>query len=43
MVFETLGSSLLDLIKLYNYRGMPLLVVKYITQQVLQGVRQSVF
>ena len=37
MVFETLGSSLLELIKLYNYKGMPLMIVKFIAHQVLQG------
>jgi serine/threonine protein kinase len=38
MVFETLGSSLLDLIKLYKYKGIPLLIVKHITHQVLRGL-----
>ena len=35
MVFELLGSNLLDLIKLYHYRGIPIPIVKYITRQVL--------
>jgi len=35
MVFELLGSNLLDLIKLYHYRGIPIKIVKYITKQVL--------
>jgi serine/threonine protein kinase len=38
MVFETLGSSLLDLIKLYKYKGIPLFVVKHITHEVLRGL-----
>ena len=35
MVFELLGSNLLDLIKLYHYHGIPIPVVKHITRQVL--------
>lgn len=35
MVFEVLGSNLLDLIKRYNYRGAPVPMVKSITRQVL--------
>ena len=38
MVFEQLGSNLLDLIKLYNYRGIPIPIVKYITKQILIGL-----
>lgn len=38
MVFETLGCSLLDLIKRTNYRGLPLAIVKRITKQVLVGL-----
>jgi serine/threonine-protein kinase SRPK3 len=38
MVFETLGSSLLDLIKRTNYRGLPLPIVKRIAKQVLVGL-----
>lgn len=38
MVFELLGSNLLDLIKLYNYRGMPLPLLKSITKQVFIGL-----
>ena len=35
MVFELLGSNLLDLIKLYHYHGIPIPAVKHITRQVL--------
>jgi serine/threonine-protein kinase SRPK3 len=38
MVFERLGDNLLTLIKHYNYRGVPLPVVKAITRQVLTGL-----
>eukprot|EP01119_Soliformovum_irregulare_P011093 TRINITY_DN2756_c0_g1_i1.p1 TRINITY_DN2756_c0_g1~~TRINITY_DN2756_c0_g1_i1.p1 ORF type:complete len:583 (-),score=144.95 TRINITY_DN2756_c0_g1_i1:94-1782(-) len=38
MVFEVLGSNLLDLIKAFNYRGVPLPVVKSISKQVLIGL-----
>lgn len=38
MVFEVLGSNLLDLIKRYNYRGIPVSVVKSITKQMLIGL-----
>jgi len=38
MVFEVLGSNLLDLIKYYNYRGVPLQIVKSICKQVLIGL-----
>lgn len=38
MVFETLGCSLLDLIKRTNYRGLPLPIVKRIAKQVLVGL-----
>lgn len=38
MVFELLGSNLLDLIKLHGYRGIPAPAVKYITRQVLQAL-----
>jgi len=37
-VFEVLGCNLLDLIKLYNYRGLPLAVVKKIAKEVLIGL-----
>jgi len=35
MAFEALGCSLLSLIKRYDYRGIPLPIVKYIIHQVL--------
>jgi serine/threonine-protein kinase SRPK3 len=38
LVFEMLGSNLLSLIKLYNYRGIPLDLCKVITKQVLIGL-----
>lgn len=38
MVFEKLGSNLLDLIKLHDYKGIPLPLVKCITKQVLIGL-----
>mmetsp|Transcript_23744 Transcript_23744/g.45235 ORF Transcript_23744/g.45235 Transcript_23744/m.45235 type:complete len:684 (-) Transcript_23744:144-2195(-) len=38
MVFEVLGDNLLSLIKRYNYRGMPLSVVKGIVRQILVGL-----
>ena len=37
MVFEKLGSNLLDLIKLHNYKGIPLPVVKCMAKQVSKG------
>lgn len=38
MVFEVLGENLLHVIKRYNYRGIPLNVVKHFTFQILQGL-----
>eukprot|EP00727_Mastigamoeba_balamuthi_P013072 m51a1_g8388 putative srsf protein kinase 1 (645) ;mRNA; f:205355-207890 len=38
MVFELLGSNLLDLIKLRDYRGIPVDIVKTISRQVLVGL-----
>eukprot|EP00026_Physarum_polycephalum_P005923 Phypoly_transcript_05962.p1 GENE.Phypoly_transcript_05962~~Phypoly_transcript_05962.p1 ORF type:complete len:290 (+),score=45.37 Phypoly_transcript_05962:763-1632(+) len=38
MVFEKLGSNLLDLIKLHNYKGIPLPLVKCMTKQILIGL-----
>lgn len=38
MVFEVLGSNLLDLIKRYNYKGIPVHVVKSICKQTLIGL-----
>lgn len=38
MVFEVLGESLLSLMKRFNYRGLPVNMVKRITRQVLDGL-----
>ncbi|KAG5518572.1 hypothetical protein PMAC_002968 [Pneumocystis sp. 'macacae'] len=38
MVFEVLGENLLSLIKRYDYRGIPIPLVKQITKQVLLGL-----
>lgn len=38
MVFENLGCNLLTLIKLYNYRGLPIPLVKILTKQILIGL-----
>ena len=38
MVFEVLGENLLGLIKRWNHRGIPMLLVKQITKQVLLGL-----
>jgi serine/threonine-protein kinase SRPK3 len=38
MVFEVLGSNLLDLIKRYDYRGIPIPVVKSLCKQILIGL-----
>lgn len=35
MVFEVLGDNLLALIKAYNYKGIPLRVVRSLTRQML--------
>eukprot|EP01083_Nonionella_stella_P311760 1112685_1 len=37
-VFEVLGCNLLDLIKSYNYRGLPIAIVKKIAREVLLGL-----
>ncbi|ETO08237.1 hypothetical protein RFI_29153 [Reticulomyxa filosa] len=37
-VFEVLGDNLLELIKAYNYRGLPLAIVKQIAKEVLKGL-----
>lgn len=39
MVFELCGDNLLTLIRRYNYRGLPLVVVRYIAKHVLEGLR----
>ena len=38
MVFEVLGENLLGLIKKWNHRGIPMVLVKQITKQVLLGL-----
>ncbi|KAJ5691865.1 Protein kinase dsk1 [Penicillium macrosclerotiorum] len=38
MVFEVLGENLLGLIKKWNHRGIPSMLVKQITKQVLLGL-----
>eukprot|EP00730_Choanoeca_flexa_P001026 TRINITY_DN10448_c0_g2_i3.p1 TRINITY_DN10448_c0_g2~~TRINITY_DN10448_c0_g2_i3.p1 ORF type:complete len:564 (+),score=147.95 TRINITY_DN10448_c0_g2_i3:244-1935(+) len=38
MVTEVLGCTLLKLIKIFRYRGLPRLLVKRITKQVLEGL-----
>lgn len=38
MVFETLGSSLYDIIKKNEYKGLPLFMVRDISRQLLQAM-----
>lgn len=38
MAFELLGKNLLSLIKKYDYRGIPIPVVRVITKQLLLGL-----
>lgn len=38
MAFEVLGKNLLSLIKKYDYRGIPIPVVRNITRQILLGL-----
>jgi len=38
MVFELLGSNLLDLIKLHGFQGIPMPAVKFITGQILRAL-----
>mmetsp|Transcript_7743 Transcript_7743/g.7192 ORF Transcript_7743/g.7192 Transcript_7743/m.7192 type:complete len:234 (-) Transcript_7743:946-1647(-) len=38
MVFEVLGTNLLSIVKKYDYRGIPLPVVREITRQLLIGL-----
>ena len=38
MVFEILGVTLLEIIKRYNYKGVPLPLVRIITKQILIGL-----
>lgn len=38
MAFEVLGSNLLSLVKKYDYRGIPIPIVREITKQLLMGL-----
>ncbi|KAF1334761.1 Cmgc/srpk protein kinase, partial [Globisporangium splendens] len=38
MVFEMLGDNLLTLIKYYNYRGIPMPLVKLLTKDILEAL-----
>ena len=38
MVFEVMGVTLLELIKRYNYHGLPIPLVRVITKQILIGL-----
>jgi serine/threonine-protein kinase SRPK3 len=38
MVFEILGVNLLEVIKRYNYKGVPMNLVRRIAQQCLIGL-----
>ena len=38
MVFEIVGVTLLELIKRYNYKGIPLPYIRIITKQILVGL-----
>ena len=38
MVFEIMGVTLLEIIKRYNYKGIPLPIVRVIAKQVLIGL-----
>jgi serine/threonine-protein kinase SRPK3 len=38
MAFEVLGKNLLSLIKKYDYRGIPLPIVRRLTKQLLLGL-----
>jgi len=38
MVFEVLGVNLLEVIKQYNYKGVPIPICRVISQQVLMGL-----
>lgn len=38
MVFEMLGENLLKVIKRYNYRGLPIAIVKSFTKQICLGL-----
>lgn len=38
MVFEILGVNLLEVIKRYNYKGVPLPLVRILARQLLLGL-----
>ena len=38
MVFEILGANLLEIMKRYDYKGIPIPLVRRITKQVLMGL-----
>jgi serine/threonine-protein kinase SRPK3 len=38
MAFEVLGKNLLSLVKKYDYRGIPIPMVREITKQLLMGL-----
>jgi len=38
MAFEVLGKNLLNLIKKYDYRGIPIPIVREICRQTLMGL-----
>ena len=38
MVFEILGVNLLDIVKRYNYKGIPLNICRVIAKQILIGL-----
>mmetsp|Transcript_15849 Transcript_15849/g.11190 ORF Transcript_15849/g.11190 Transcript_15849/m.11190 type:complete len:81 (-) Transcript_15849:532-774(-) len=38
MAFEVLGKNLLNLIKKYDYRGIPMHIVRKITMQMIMGL-----
>lgn len=38
MAFEVLGKNLLYLIKKYNYRGIPIPIVRELAKQLLMGL-----
>ena len=41
MAFEVLGKNLLTLVKKYDYRGIPLPIVREITKQLLMGLSNN--
>lgn len=38
LVFEALGSNLCDLVRLHDHKGIPLIAVKFICKQILEGL-----